>query len=261
MARPRQPADTLRIVPPRYRENWSELARREPYFAVLTEPRFLRSNLDADARREFFASGEADVAHLLTTISETLGGPFSPASALDFGCGVGRLSLPLAQRVARVVGVDIAPDMVAEAQRNAELLGVSNAEFVTRLDALGSHRFDFVCSLIVFQHIPAREGLETLTRLLQLLAPGGVAAIHFIVGRPGGVVRRFARRLRGAVPFLHRLALRIQGDPLILPYMQMNAYDAAEVERRIVESTGARPRIVPRADHGMQGALFVVRRA
>jgi hypothetical protein len=37
-------------------------AAREPYFAVLTDPRFLRANLTAEYEREFFASGEDTVS-------------------------------------------------------------------------------------------------------------------------------------------------------------------------------------------------------
>ncbi len=252
---------TMRRVRGRYREDWAALAQREPYFAVLTDPRFLRCNLDENRRREFFASGEADVDRLLATIEQTLGRSFSPRSALDFGCGVGRLTLPLARRVERVAGCDISPDMVAEASRNAAALGVANATFVTSLDDLRGQTFDFIGSLIVFQHIPVREGLDTLSSLLRLLSPGGVAAVHFTLRRPGTLLRRFARTLRGALPFVHRLALRLEGDSRKLPYMQMNAYDPDAIERRIVEGTGARPHVIDRNDGEIEGGLFLAVRA
>ena len=44
--------------------DWEELARKEPYFAVLTDERFLSGSLTPDRLREFFASGESDVQHL-----------------------------------------------------------------------------------------------------------------------------------------------------------------------------------------------------
>ena len=244
----------------RYREDWRELARREPYYAVLTDRRFLRENLDDDGRREFFASGDADVAQLFTTIDENHQ-PFEPSTALDFGCGVGRLTLPLARRVPRVVGCDIAPDMVAEARRNASALGAGHATFVTSLDEVSDQRFDLICSLIVFQHIPVPEGLATLSRLLGLLAPGGVAAIHVPIRRPGSFLRRLARRARGAMPFVHRIAQRLEGDSMKLPYMQMNPYEPAEVVRCFLENTGSPPVIVPRNEDGIEGALFIGARA
>lgn len=247
-------------MPRRYREDWDELARREPYFAVLTDPGFLRENLDDARRKAFFASGEADVERLFAAIEQGLSGPFSPETALDFGSGVGRLTVPLARRVPAVTGCDISPRMVEEARKNASELNAPNATFVTSLDELSGARFDLVCSLIVFQHIPVREGMATLRQLLRLLAPGGVAAIHLPLHRGGGRARRIARRIRGAVPFIHRAALRLRGDALDLPYMQMNAYDRGAVEQLFREGTGAAPRMIHRTDGDTEGAVFVAQR-
>ena len=229
----------------RYREDWNELARREPYYAVLTDPRFLRANLDDAARREFFATGARDVEQLFATIGRS----FAPRIALDFGCGVGRLTIPLAGRVARVVGCDVSPEMLAEARVNAP----ANARFVTKLDEVEGEQFDLILSLIVFQHIPVREGIEILQRLMRMLAPGGVAAIHFPLRRPGGALRRLARRVRGSLPFVHSLLQRFEGDALRLPYMQMNAYDREEIVRVMGSST----RVIPRDEGLIEGALFV----
>jgi len=235
-------------MPHRYEDDWNELARREPYFAVLTDRQFLGANLDDGARRAFFGSGEEDVERLFGAI----GNDFRPRAALDFGCGVGRLTRALASRVDEAVGCDISPEMIEVAREN-----VPNATFVTSLEQVSDRRFDLILSLIVFQHIPPEEGLRTLTALLRLLAPGGVAALHFTLRRPGGALRRAARTLRASLPWLHRLAQRWEGDELRLPYMQMNEYDAAEVRRRITAETGSEPRIIPRREGDIEGALFL----
>ena len=62
---------------------WQFLGEREPYFAVLTEERFLRERITPEARAEFYATGEADVARLFAAIEGYLGVPFTPRSALD----------------------------------------------------------------------------------------------------------------------------------------------------------------------------------
>jgi len=239
----------------RYEDDWNELARREPYFAVLTDRQFLSANLDDGARRAFFASGEADVEWLFANVEECTGESFRPRSVLDFGCGVGRLSLALSGRVDEVVGCDVSPEMIAMARQN-----VPDATFITSLDAVRDRRFDCILSLIVLQHIPPEEGLRALSVLLRLLAPGGVAALHFTLRRPGGALKRVARGLRGRLPWLHRLAQRWEGDELRLPYMQMNEYDPAEIRRRIVEATGGEPEIIPRRDGDIEGAVFIARR-
>ena len=48
---------------------------------------------------------------------------------LDLYCGGGGISLTLARSVEKVVGVEIHPDAVADARRNALLNGIANAEF------------------------------------------------------------------------------------------------------------------------------------
>src|SRR5262245_53609644 len=53
---------------------------------------------------------------------------------LDLGCGTGQLSLPLAERVRAVVGVDPEPDMLVLARRAASDRGVPNTAWVLGAD-------------------------------------------------------------------------------------------------------------------------------
>lgn len=48
---------------------------------------------------------------------------------IDAYCGIGTISLFLAQKAKRVFGVEIVPEAIEDAKRNAELNGISNAEF------------------------------------------------------------------------------------------------------------------------------------
>lgn len=50
-------------------------------------------------------------------------------TVIDAYCGVGAISLFLARRAGRVLGVEAAPEAVADARRNAELNGIRHAEF------------------------------------------------------------------------------------------------------------------------------------
>lgn len=49
----------------------------------------------------------------------------------DVYCGIGTISLFLAQRAGRVYGVEVVPQAVEDAERNAEINGISNAQFFT----------------------------------------------------------------------------------------------------------------------------------
>jgi trans-aconitate methyltransferase len=228
-------------------EDWNALGETEPFFAVLTDERFLRQRMSDDDRDAFFASGEADVAHLF----DVIGPDFAPRSALDFGCGVGRLTRALTKRVDRVAGVDAAESMLRLARENVPDATFSNT--------IPGQRFDLIISLIVFQHIPVRRGEALLDELLGHLEIGGVAALHFTFRRPGSSLRRVARAVRARVPLVYRIAQRIRGERP-MPYMQMNEYDQSRVLAIMRRHGCSEPRIVPTNHGGIEGAIVIASR-
>ncbi len=91
-------------------------------------------------------------------------------SICDAGCGVGSLSIPLAQMGAQVSGSDISTKMVGEAQNRAkQTLGNSNLpEFsVQDLEAL-SGQYDTVVCLDVLIHYPQEKAAEMISHLSSL---------------------------------------------------------------------------------------------
>jgi SAM-dependent methyltransferase len=228
--------------------DWNTLGETEPFFAVLTDERFLCARMSDDDREAFFASGEADVANVFGLIARS---DFAPKSALDFGCGVGRLTRALTKRVERVAGVDAAESMLRIARQN-----VPEATFsLTIPDAT----FDMILSLIVFQHIPIRRGEAILDELLGRLKTGGVAVLHFTFRRPGSSLRRMARVVRARVPLVHRIAQRGRGERA-MPYMQMNEYDIDRVLAIMRRHGCGEPRLVPTNHGGIEGAIVIAER-
>jgi trans-aconitate methyltransferase len=228
-------------------DDWNALGETQPYFAVLTEERFLSDRMSDDDREAFFASGDADIAFLFDLIPD-----FTPESALDFGCGVGRLTRALAKRVDRVAGIDAAPSML--------LLARENVPTATFSATIPDRRFAFIVSLIVFQHIPVRRGEVLLDELLGHLEAGGVAALQFTFRRPGSSLRRLARGVRARLPFVHRIAQRLRGERP-MPYMQMNEYDQARVIAAMRRHGCDEPRIIPTNHGGIEGAIVIARRS
>jgi SAM-dependent methyltransferase len=222
--------------------DWNTLGETQPYFAVLTKERFLRERMSDADREAFFASGEADIAQIFELID------FAPKSALDFGCGVGRLTRALTKRVDHVVGVDAAESMLRIAREN-----VPKASFSSTIP---NERFDLIVSLIVFQHIPIRRGEALLDELLNHL--DGIAALHFTFRRPGSFFRRVARRIRARVPLVHRIAQRIRGERK-MPYMQMNEYNLDRV-LDIIRRHGCSDRIIPTNHARIEGAIVIAER-
>lgn len=221
--------------------DWEELARREPYFAVLTDRGLAGVEANRIATSAFLETGEADIAALMEAIASLLQRQLHPACSLDFGCGAGRLTLPLARRSERVVACDIAPTMLRHARQNVENARLENVTFILseELGGLPDGTFDFVSSLLVFQYIPIHDGYALIRTILRLLATGGVAALHVMLERPRGRLRRMARAADLRSRMNHR-PLNAMPEPKVKPgYLETNEYDEAVLLRHI-EASGAR---------------------
>lgn len=156
---------------------WAHWGEVEPYYAVYTDPRFRRSAIKANVG-EFFASGEAEVAGYLA-FQDQIFPNRRFGRMLDFGCGVGRLLIPLSRRYQHAVGVDISPAMIALAQKHAGEAGLTHVSFATSLDSLEAGTFDYVHSTAVLQHLPANRQLAVTKSILRLLAPGGIFSLQY----------------------------------------------------------------------------------
>src|ERR1700722_16390190 len=170
---------------------WEEWGRRDPYFGVITDPKFRSGRIDGDAKREFLASGESHVHGVLSTIRKHIDPAFAPRTVLDFGCGVGRLLVPFAKITEDVVGLDVSTSMLQEARRNCDAQQLHNVRLLRSDDALSTLTgpFDLIHSCIVFQHIPVERGRVSFAKLLQHLRPGGVGALQLTYSKT-----RFASR-------------------------------------------------------------------
>jgi SAM-dependent methyltransferase len=171
------------------RSNWDYHAQTDPLWAILTDPQMKNRRWDPDA---FFESGRRDITTLMR-YAASLGVEFGRRRALDFGCGVGRLTRALAGHFEQVYGVDISPSMVALAREyNAH---ISNCTFIENDDAdfraLPAGDFDLIYSFITLQHIPPRHAMRYLRGLMGRLRPGGL----FIFQLPGESRLPFTERM------------------------------------------------------------------
>jgi trans-aconitate methyltransferase len=151
-------------------------------------------------REDAVETGYRQVAQLTGKLEAHTGASLASLHALDFGCGWGRLALPLAKRCEHVYGLDVAPSVLQEAERNAKKMKVSNVEWLDsgKLAEL-SGRYDVVISMFVFQHIPVREGERILAMLVEGLRAGGMGAIHVVL-RPSKPWARLFRRVTRSMP-------------------------------------------------------------
>ncbi|MHB1267524.1 MAG: class I SAM-dependent methyltransferase [Acidithiobacillus ferriphilus] len=78
----------------------------------------VRKNFSAEHKREFFASGVAHMEAVFSTVRRRMDAGFTVKRALYFGCGVGRLLIPLARVADEVTGVDVSDAMLEEVRKN-----------------------------------------------------------------------------------------------------------------------------------------------
>jgi SAM-dependent methyltransferase len=155
---------------------WSTYGREAPYFSVLTDERY-RGELDDGKLDEFYGTGHLElslIAAVLDRCGVTVG---EIETALELGCGVGRLSLWLSQLFPVVYGVDISRPHLELASAMLSRLGRNNFEplHVATVDELARlPRVDFFYSRLVLQHNPPPIIKIMLQRLLANLNAGGV---------------------------------------------------------------------------------------
>ena len=223
--------------------DWQKFGSIDRYWAVCTHDKFRRNRITNEARQEFFESGCKYVQFVFDTIRQHLLPEFAPKRAIDFGCGVGRLTVHLASCCEEVVGIDVSPGMLEEAQRNFDERGITNARLVVGDDMLSQidGTFDFINSYIVLQHIPVFRGNTIIRRLIDLLEPDGVGVLQLTYGsasrnsqKSGSVLRRITRAV---LPKWVRKGLREWAkNRKTRPIMQMNDYDLSKVFQILYEA-------------------------
>ena len=154
------------------RAYWDRHARKDPMWAVLSDPAKKGRRWDL---QEFMRNGEREIALLWHQLAQLQLVP-DHRTALDFGCGIGRLTQALARRFDRVVGVDISPSMVAVARNIDRYPSIVDYMCNPHSDLrdLPSRSCDFIYSNIVLQHVVPQLSIGYLNEFFRLLKPGGV---------------------------------------------------------------------------------------
>jgi SAM-dependent methyltransferase len=161
------------------RRYWDARAREDAFFFVDSRQTYRSHDPDG-----FWA-----VADAVDSLLEGLGVELRDTdTALEIGCGVGRITRVLAARAGRVVALDISAEMLARARgHNADL---HNVEWLlgdgVSLAGVASGSVDACVSVVVFQHMPDPSlTLGYVREVGRTLRPGGWAALQ-VSNDPGG---------------------------------------------------------------------------
>lgn len=179
--------------------DWDSLAERDALWAILTDASKAGGKWDV---AEFMATGDAEIETVMDHLAGINCIPKTNGAALDFGCGVGRLTQSIARRFASCIGVDISQQMI---RRAMSLNRYPHCRYVASSDTrlpFADGSFVFIYSNIVLQHVPQQLSGEYLREFVRVLAPDGVLVF--------GVQDSFAVRDCRSLLFKVRQQLRIR---------------------------------------------------
>ncbi len=151
---------------------WECLARHDPLWAVLSDPTRKGRKWDLPS---LFETGRREISTLFYRL-EGLKIAVDKRLALDFGCGVGRVTQALGDKFDRVIGVDISQTMIQLANRlnrhgeRIRYLLNQTGDLAVFPDA----EFSFIYTNIVLQHIPPPSTWVYLAEFWRVLARGGL---------------------------------------------------------------------------------------
>ncbi len=98
---------------------------------------------------------------------------------LDYGCGVGRLLVPIRENCKQIIGADISDKILSYAIKEVD----GKTLFLSLKDETGKglplEYFDKAYSIIVLQHIEKHKAIRTLIRINNSLKIGGWMLIQF----------------------------------------------------------------------------------
>jgi ubiquinone/menaquinone biosynthesis C-methylase UbiE len=179
------------------KKNWDEFARKDPLWSILPIPDKKGNRWDI---KELFETGKAEIKTVMACLRE-LNIRIERGKALDFGCGVGRLSQALCEHFDACIGIDISKEMIRLALQYNKY-GKRCRYIVNErpdLKILADNDFDFIYSNIVFQHMPPELALGYIGEFIRVVRPRGVVVFQVAVSvkDPSTRVYRFMNR---AVP-------------------------------------------------------------
>ena len=192
-------------------KNWDEFGKIDPLWAILTSPDRKGGKWDPT---EFFASGKREIDRIMNQ-AQSLALPPRRETALDFGCGVGRLTQALCSWFDRCSGVDIAPSMI-DLARQHNTYGIRCEYFLNTQNDLRifpDRSFDFVYSSIVLQHMEPRYSTGYIREFVRVLRPNGLVVFQLPSNPRAAAAPLSGRGTPGPLPD-NGFRARITGHPV-----------------------------------------------
>jgi len=208
------------------KKDWEGLAERDALWAILSDDSKSGGKWNL---AEFMATGDAEIGTVMNHLAGLGRIPDFNGTALDFRCGVGRLTQALARRFVSCVGVDISQRMIEIAE---SINQYSHCRYVANSDVrlpFADASFSFLYSNIVLQHIPPRFSKQYLREFVRILAPGGMLVFGV---QDSFIVPDFSTLIIRARQII-RIRSRIKGALGLCGPMQMHCLPENAVRRAL----------------------------
>lgn len=164
-------------------QQWEKFAKKDALFYIDT---------NAKNFNQFWKKGEDNFQTYILPILKKYSVP--RGMSVDFGCGIGRHTFPLARYFKTVLGVDVSNHMLEQARIIAYKKNVTNVEFIHNDIFFSSTKpVDFICCVNVFQHIASIEQIKLILKHMSTLL-SGYAYVHFDT-RPQNCLYRLKNRI------------------------------------------------------------------
>ncbi|MEM3771809.1 MAG: class I SAM-dependent methyltransferase [Candidatus Micrarchaeia archaeon] len=161
------------------RKTWETLAEIDPKWAILSDPEKIGNKWDD---KNFYATGIEQIEKLFNFI-EGKGITINEGIALDYGCGLGRLTEALANKFLKVYGVDFSTKMIEGAIKNP--MKSPNTEYLQcdgkDLSQFENDKFDFVISLLTLQHNENKTQLNLINEFIRVTKKNGIIVFNVMV--------------------------------------------------------------------------------
>ena len=156
---------------------WRELDEPEVHRPLYQGRDFWSSDLAA-SEQDFYADGK-DLVRILGNTAERCGLSLGGHQVcFELGCGVGRVTVWLAELFDRIVAADISPLRLQLNQRALRYFQRTNVDHycLESIDSVASlPDYDVFYSVIVLQHNPPPIIVKLVTMILEKLRSGGIA--------------------------------------------------------------------------------------
>ncbi|MBK7500127.1 MAG: methyltransferase domain-containing protein [Ignavibacteriales bacterium] len=145
---------------------------KDPMWAILTDPTKKDNKWQPG---EFFETGINNI-ELVIKYAKQLNLNINYNKAIDFGCGIGRLTQALAMKFNEVIGIDIAPSMINAAEYHNRFK--QRCKYVLNnkydLSFIPSSDIDFIYTIITLQHMKPKFSKGFIQEFMRVLKKDGV---------------------------------------------------------------------------------------